>query len=245
MKCQALSKHTRHTPVVTDMLLQRFTIYHTRRCFLAFTSLHSIGSDLCPSSQALIHEDKTPAPPLHSYALIGQPARSRRACSQCARGVSGALGGSSVRSGSAARAQYNEENTASPHRATLAKGVKEKERESLHLKISHRIWTGSPQPGGGTRDLIYTVTFFLLCFLYFFSGGRIVSVCVQRWWSGRWRWMRDRGRVPTISCSYWTRRSSWRVYQTWAGSSHTWRDSWTKVTLTLHVCKPEPRVCYL
>ncbi len=162
MKCQALSQHIRHTPVVTDMLLQRFTIYHTRRCFLAFTSMHSIGSDLCPSSQALIHEDKTPAPPLHSYALIGQPARSRRACSQCARGVSGALGGSSVRSGSAARAQYNEENTTSPHRATLAKGVKEKERESLHLKTSHHIWTGSPQPGGGTRDLIYTVTFLFL-----------------------------------------------------------------------------------
>ncbi len=170
MKCQALSQHTRHTLVVTDMLLQRFTIYHTRRCFLAFTSLHSIGSDLCPSSQALIHEDKTPAPPLHSYALIGQPARPRRACSQCARGVSGALGGSSVRSGSAARAQYNEENTASPHRATLAKGVKEKERESLHLKTSHHIWRGSPQPGGGTRDLIYTVTFFFCVFFISFLG---------------------------------------------------------------------------
>lgn len=170
MKCQALSKHTRHTPVVTDMLLQRFTIYHTRRCYLAFTSLHSIGSDLCPSSQALIHEDTTPAPPLHSYALIGQPARPRRVCSQCARGVSGALGGSSVRSGSAARAQYNEENPASPHRATLAKGVKEKERESLHLKISPYIWRGSPQPGGGTRDLICTVTFFFCVFFISFLG---------------------------------------------------------------------------
>ncbi len=74
------------------------------------------------------------------------------------------------RSGSAARAQYNEENTASPHRATLAKGVKEKERESLHLKTSHHIWTGSPQPGGGTRDLIYTVLFSFVFSLFLFWG---------------------------------------------------------------------------
>lgn len=114
MKCQALSKHTRQTLVVTDMLSQRFTIYHPRRWCLAFTSLHSIGSDLCPSSQALIHVVKTLAPPLQSYALIGHPARPRRACSQCARGGSGALGGSSVRSGNASSVQRREPRESIP-----------------------------------------------------------------------------------------------------------------------------------
>ncbi len=73
-------------------------------------------------------------------------------------------------SGAVARAQYNEENPASPQRATLAKGEKEKERESLHLKISPYIWRGSPQPGGGTRDLICTVTFFFCVFFISFLG---------------------------------------------------------------------------
>lgn len=73
-------------------------------------------------------------------------------------------------SGAVARAQYNEENPASPQRVTLAKGEKEKERESLHLKISPYIWRGLPQPGGGTRDLICTVTFFFCVFFISFLG---------------------------------------------------------------------------
>lgn len=100
---------------------------------LVFTSLHAIGSDFCPSSQALIQVVKALAPPHQTYALIGHLARSRRACSQCAGGGSRALGGSSEKAhwwqhGAVARAQYNEENPVSPYRVTLAKGEKERER---------------------------------------------------------------------------------------------------------------------
>lgn len=78
---------------------------------------------------------KVLVPPLQNYALIGHPARPRRARSQWARGGSDALGGSSAnahwwQSGAVALAQFNEENPTSPHRATLSKGEKERKKES-------------------------------------------------------------------------------------------------------------------
>ena len=106
-------------------------------------------------------------------------------------------------------------------------------------------------PGGGKRGILEPQVFFFFIFSFFslppppsrfctpFSPGTRIpvfsavvcfSLSPQRWWSERSKWRSDRGRVPTIWCSCWTRRSSWRVCQISAASSRTWSGSSTKVS---------------
>jgi len=121
---------------------------------------------------------KAVVPPLQNYALIGHPARPRRARSQWARSGSGALGGSSAnahwwQSGAVAFAQLNEENQTSPHRASLSKGEKARKPERDCTFISDIIFGKRlPPTWRGNEGFDQHRYFFLLCFLFFLFWGK-------------------------------------------------------------------------
>ncbi len=123
---------------------------------------------------------------------------------------SGALGGSSVRSCSASSVQRREPSESTTRDSS--EGEKEKERESLHLKISPYIWRGLAAAWRGERG-IWSARYFFLCVSLFFSGEGLWAFACKD--DGRG----DRGEGETEAESRLshavtdTRRSSWRVYE--------------------------------